>query len=127
MTYLTENPLPLAVTFFLLAAFFAWNAMRTGNKRTWQIAGAFAVLGVIPIVIDQLVETDREQVTTNLQDLAEAVVAGDVRRTLNFFEGGENVQIESQMKRVNVHEGLRIKQVKVDVDGSNPFTRSINF
>lgn len=93
--------------------------MRTGNRKTWRIASALAVLGVVPIVIDQLVETDREQVTARLEGLAEAVVANDARRALSFFEGGEHLDVENGMNRVHVHEGLRIKQVKVDVNDSS--------
>ena len=121
MTYLTENPWPLTAMFGVFAVFFAWSSMRSGQKSMKSMAIIAVLLAIVPQIVDRLVETDREVLTQRLSDLRDTVVAGNINAALQFVDGGENLpgsareQIESGMNRVNVHEDLRIKGVKIDV------------
>lgn len=122
MTYLTENPWPLALTFFACAIFFLWHALRTAQKQPKKFALACLILGLVPLIIDQLVETDREQVTTALNDLAAAVKNGDVEKTIGYLAGGDALgeatiaRVKSEMGRITVSR-LKIKDVRVTVGG----------
>lgn len=124
MRYLTEDPWPLTVTLIVFTAFFAWNAARSGNKKVWQLAAVFIVLAIVPLVVDQLVETDREVITSSLHELADAVVDSDLTRALSFLEAGDMLSgsarevVERGLDQIDVHEGLRIKGIVIKVDGT---------
>ena len=126
MTYLTENPWPLAIAFLLGAAFCAWNASRTQTGIAWKLCGVCLLLAVLPFVTDQLVETDREQVTEHLVELAEAVRSNNTSKVLGFvkgMDGDAHQTVEEGMKRVNIRS-LRIKDVRIDAssgEGTSDF------
>ncbi|MFK7820017.1 MAG: hypothetical protein AB8G99_14940 [Planctomycetaceae bacterium] len=121
MTYLTENPWPLTAMFGIFAMFFAWSAMRSGQKSMKGMAIIALLLAFVPPIVDRMIETDREVLTKHLSDLRDAVVAGDVSAALQFVDGGDNLpgsareQIESGMAKVDVQDNLRIKGIKIDV------------
>ncbi len=120
MTYFTENPWPLTIMFLIVAAFLAWNAMRSGAKRVWQAAGLMAVLAVIPQVTHRMIETDKEQVAGSIHELADAFIKGDGSRALSYFDTGGEISIElvqQALDRVDV-QTLRIKGVRIDVTGN---------
>ncbi len=123
MSYLTENPWPLAIVFFLAAGFFAWNAMRSGQKKIWRLAGVCAGLAVLPFVIDAIVETDNEQITESLEELAQGLIDNDVEKCLSFVAGAENASdavrqaIEQGLQKIDVHD-LRIKNVRIKSTGT---------
>ena len=124
MTYLTENPWPLALTFAFVALFLAFFAMRSGESKFWKIAAAFVALAVIPFVTDQLIQTDREVVMDELLRLRDTVVSGNATATLELVDGKDALPgsaaetIRQGMSIVKVHEGLRIKSVQVETNGT---------
>lgn len=113
MTYLTENPWPITISLLVIAAFFAWNAMRTLQKKAWRVAQVCVGLALIPLAIDFLVETPREQVTSTLESLADAVRKNDAEKTLSFL-GLEGVRqnVRAEMQRFEV-QSLRLKTVRI--------------
>ncbi len=120
MTYFTENPWPLTIMFLIVAAFLAWNAMRSGAKRVWQAAGLMAVLAVIPQVTHRMIETDKEQVAGSIHALADAFVDGDATRALSYFDAGGDIStelVQEAMDKVDV-QTLRIKGVRIEVTGN---------
>ncbi len=124
MNYLTENPWPLAVMIGLVAVFFAWNAIRSGQSKLRNIAVIVAVLAVIPFVTDQLIQTDREVITKHLTELRDAVVSGNANAALAFVDSKDQLpgsaaeQIQRGMDMVNVHDNLHLKGVQVEVSGA---------
>lgn len=123
MTYLTENPWPLAILLAIVAMFFGWLALRSGQEKHRKIAIIIALLAVVPFITDQLITTDREAITRTLFELRDAVVSGNAQAALAFVDGGENIpgstaeQVQRGMDLVNVHDDMRLKSIQVEASG----------
>jgi len=123
MTYLTENPWPLTIALLAIAAFLASNAMKTHQKKLWRVVHVCLALAAVPVLVDFLVETPREQVTGELESLADAVRQNDIQQTLSFV-GAMNADnadvrnlIEQGMPRIDV-QSLRLKTVRISAADS---------
>lgn len=123
MTYLTEDPWPLAIMFAVAAGFFAWNGLRTGLKKYHRTAGICIGLMLIPIVIDALVHTDPEQISESIDDLAQAVIDDDAEHAISFVDDADKLSnqtrqtIQRGLDMVDVRENLRIKAMQIRVSG----------
>ncbi len=125
MTYLTEDPWPLAFAFGVTSLALIWHSLRTGNKKVLRWAGASAICMLVPFVVDRLVSTDREQIRESLDGLSRAVIDGDAERAVRFVDKAEAPDnptrklIEQGLQQVDVTEDMHIKGVVIRVNGDS--------
>ncbi|WP_169977749.1 hypothetical protein [Tautonia rosea] len=93
MTWLSEDPWPLAGLFALLAVAFLIRLRfsQQGKHLAWA-AGALGLAGML-LVIEQLWVTDRERIEMAVYDMADAVKASDFER----FESHLAPEFEKQV------------------------------
>lgn len=130
MTWLTENPLPIAVAGVLLAALaaIAFSARRNLGSLV-ALAGVVAAT-LLLLAVERLVVTDREQVETTLSDLMAAVEANDVPAALAFIDPAAadmRADAEALMPTVRVDKA-RATGVEVELhEQANPPTATSRF
>lgn len=112
----TESPWLLTVPLACLAVILASRAANRSSLRGAMLAGATAMLAGIPILIDWLVVTDREQVAANVEGVVRAFEAGDADRTLAYFDEaavGERAMATIALRLVTVEDPLSLKDISV--------------
>jgi len=112
MTWLFEEPLYIVATGLLLAAGCGWFWLQTGKRMLLQISLGCLLLTAVSVIIEQVVETDREQVSQTLHELAAAVESNDLSAVLAFIhpEAVEIRQRASAEMPIYTFEEVKVKQ-----------------
>lgn len=130
MTWLTENPLPIAVMGALVAAFaaIAFSARRNVGSLI-ALAGVVAAT-LLMLAVERLVVTDREHVEATLDGLMAAIEANDVPAALAFIDpAAADMRADAQalMPSVKV-DAARATSVEVELnERANPPTATSRF
>lgn len=116
---LFESPFTIGITglAFVLIALITW--INGGFKWALYVAIGLAVLTAILVVINITVKTDRELITAELHDVAEAVQHNDLAKVLTYIhpsavEGVLRVKAELPHYRFSEVRITGIKSVQVN-------------
>jgi hypothetical protein len=125
MNWLAENALPIWVggAIALTMAFIVYLQTRTNRA----LVGVLVVVAVTSALLaaEWLMETPREAVERTLYELAAAVEANDVPRTLTFLASSADAEIRSDvetlMPLVNIERARILGTPKIEVaNGADP-------
>ena len=110
MTWLFEESLmPLVVGSFLTAiAAFAW--LKTGIKPILYAAGVFLLITLGLVVLERIVETDREQIARTLDLMARDVMRDDLDAVLDWIHPSAE-----QTRKIAAQEFPRYEFHHVDI------------
>ena len=130
MHWLTENPTPLVcigiVLIFCLVALFFYSP----NKKLILPIGIAFLLAIIPIVIDALVETEREQLQRTVREMARQVRANDIEGLLDFIHPDARTtryRIENEMPQYKFSACSVSGFKSITIDESNPDQAEVRF
>jgi hypothetical protein len=98
MTWLAENALPIWVcgAIALTMALIVFQQTRT-NTALLGIVAVLAVTGML-LLMERLWETQREAVERTLYELADAVEANDVQKTLSYLATNADAAIRNDVQ-----------------------------
>jgi hypothetical protein len=130
MTWLTENPLPIAVIGALLAAFAAIVFSARRNLGSLIALAGVAAATLLLLGVERLIVTDREHVETALGDLMAAIEANDVPGALAVIDpAAADMRADAQalMPAVKVDKA-RATSVEVELpEQTQPLTATARF
>ena len=124
MTWLTEDPTgsimmgSLAILFFGALAFML-------RKAIFVVLAVLSLLITIALVTaERMIVTDREQLRSDVHDLADAVQNNDVDRVLSFVSRqmpGTRSRIQSEMPQYEFRSCriVGFNEISIDPDGQN--------
>lgn len=120
--WFTETALPPIVILLLIAGilFLIWSQ----NARALYlagIAGCVLLSGVI-YMVELTIITPKEEVENSIRGIAAAAVDGDIDRTVAFVSNNSrdvSTAIRTAMTLVDVHEGLSIKDMEIEMVANN--------
>lgn len=120
--WLTETPWPPALLLLVGAVIFA-IAWTRNRKVIFAVLAGFCLL-LIPVVfvVEHLIVTPAEEIEAAIHSLRDAVVSGDIERTLEFFSTTaivERAQVVTGMTMGEVQPDLRITDVSTKVMASD--------
>jgi hypothetical protein len=130
MTWLTENPLPIAVAGVLLAAFAAIAVSARRNLGSLVALAGVVAVTLLLLAMERLVVTDREHVEAALGDLMAAVEANDVPGALAWIDpAAATMRADAQALMPSVKIGkARATSVEVELnEQANPPTATSRF
>jgi hypothetical protein len=88
MTLLLENPVPAMIVGGLTAAILGGGWLQTGRKWLLYLMVAAILLTVGAVVLERTVETDREQITATLHQIAALVERNEVDAAAAYAYSG---------------------------------------
>lgn len=112
----TETPWPWIVALLVAAVVCGFLWSRTRRRPLAVLTAACLLLVPAVYFAEQAIVTPAEEVERLVYELRDAVVAGDVERTLSFFSPTAETErgaVESGMKLADVKEDLRITDLSV--------------
>lgn len=117
--WFTEDPWPAVMILAVLGLVFgiAWYSTRRGVH--FLLAIGMVVLGLVVLLAEQMIVTEAEDVEARVLELGDAVVEGNPETVMGFFGAGtESLQstINTNLKIVDVREGLRITDLEVTLE-----------
>ena len=120
MTWFTENPTPPVVLGTIIAAVFAVVLAKTGKREALYgiVVTAAATIGIV--VMNMLIVTPREEVTSALEEMRLLVEANDrpeLRKRIDPTAVQLRNQIDSDLAYLTV-SSAKIKELEVLVDAS---------
>ena len=115
--WFTENPWPpiLILAVAALGLFFVWTNTRKGMYLAAAITMIVAQVAVY--FVERSIVTRAEEIEAAVGELAEAVVAGDVERTLQYISKRRPALrsvVTMALQGYDVQDDLRITDVQVD-------------
>jgi hypothetical protein len=124
MDWLFENPLPAIIVGGLTAAMLGGGWLQTGRK--WLLYAMLAAITLTfgAVIIERLVVTDREQITTTLHEIAAAVERNEIDTALTYaYSGSPEVRSHAaaelaryEFSQVDIKRNLEIEVYP----GANP-------
>ena len=125
MTWLSENPWPLAGTFGTLAVIFLIALKVTQQAKYLMWAGIALGLALLVIVVEQLWVTDAERIEAVVNDLGRAVKRSDADAVLAHLTPGVSLVQHGTTIGGRQLEAARQRFPKLDVGAVNPARSAI--
>src|SRR5262245_52306152 len=76
--YVLENPWPLGVGLFAIAAALVWTGLRERSSKRVMVSAIFAALGITVLVAGHMVQASGERARIVVQHLVDSVVNEDL-------------------------------------------------
>jgi len=116
--WFTEDPWPPMIIAGLAAAFFLFNWAKSGKTNALLVAiGCLA--GVVGIYfLEQAIVTEPERIELMINELADAVVAGDTDQTLSYISKQSpqiGLMVAGAMATVTIEDDLSITDTSVEI------------
>lgn len=130
MTWLAENPLPIAVAGALLAAFAALVFSARRNLGSLIALAGVVAATLLLLAVERLVVTEREKVESALAELLAAVEANDVPGALVWINpAAVDMRADAQalMPSVKVDQARATSVEVVLNEQANPLTATSRF
>ena len=121
---LLENPFPAILIGGLITAILAGGWLRTGRNSLLVAMLVVIALTVAAVLIERFVETDREQITATLHEIARLVQQNDVDAAIDYaYSGAPHVrrQADTELRRYEFSLVDIKRNLTIEVDsGTDP-------